>query len=146
MKGEPVEYKYETYLSWTEAKKGILKSKGKQDIAVSCPPEFGGHKNIWSPEDLFLASVEVCIMTTFIWFTKKENLCFKSYSSNAIGKAKIKNGKFRFCNIDINIKITIDSEEDIEKIRKTLIKVERSCLISNSVTTEINLNPVINVG
>ena len=145
MKGEPVEYRYETNLSWTEAKKGILKSKGKPDIIVSCPPEFGGHKNIWSPEDLLLASVEVCIMTTFIWFIQKENLSFESYASNAVGKARLKEGKFRFCDIDIDINITINSEKDIEKIKKIMIKVERSCLITNSITAEINLHPVINV-
>jgi len=143
MKGEPVEYRYETSLKWTEAKKGILQSKGKPDVVVSCPPEFGGHKDIWSPEDLFLASVEVCIMTTFIWFIQKEQLAFSSYVSNAVGKARLKNGRFRFCDIAIDIQITVNSDRDIEKIKTLLVKVKRSCLISNSITADITLHPVI---
>jgi len=137
MKGEPVKYIYETNLKWTEAKKGILSSVGKPDIHIACPPEFGGHKNIWSPEDLFLASVEVCIMTTFLWFVKKNNISFKSYLSSSKGYVKLDNGRFRFYKIDINVKIAIDEKTDKEKIEIILKKVKRACLISNSISSEI---------
>jgi len=30
--------------------KGVLRCEGKLDIMVACPPEFGGHPGIWSPE------------------------------------------------------------------------------------------------
>ena len=68
MKLEPVKHYYKTHIEWTLEKKGILKSEEKPDIDVACPPEFGGHPNIWSPEDLFVGATEVCLMTTFIWY------------------------------------------------------------------------------
>ena len=73
MRGEPVKHNYQTSLRWTDEKKGILSCDGKLDINVACPPEFGGHPRIWSPEDIFLASVEICTMTTFLWYVNKEN-------------------------------------------------------------------------
>jgi len=37
--------------------KGLLSSSGKTNIEIATPPEFRGHLVIWSPEDLFVASV-----------------------------------------------------------------------------------------
>lgn len=139
MKGKPIEYQFKTSLKWTEAKKGVLKSEGKPDISVACPLVFGGHDNIWSPEELFLASIEVCNMTTFLWFTKKDNIKFKSYLSNTIGKVRFERGKFRFFSINIYLKIIAESENNKEKIKKILKKVKNSCVVSNSILPQVNI-------
>ena len=55
---------YRTTVSWIEEKKGILCSSGKPTIEVSTPPEFKGHEGMWTPEELFVASVNICIKTT----------------------------------------------------------------------------------
>ena len=54
MKGEPIKYVYNTSLKWVGEKKGLLSAEGKPDILTACPPEFQGHPNIWSPEDLYI--------------------------------------------------------------------------------------------
>lgn len=143
MKGEPVKYTYNTRLEWTGEKKGILKCKGKPDIVVACPPEFGGHPGIWSPEDLFLASVEVCTMTTLLWFTNKEDLTLKSYKSEAIGNVELVGGVFQFSSITIKVKINVLSEEDGLRVEKILKKVKRACLITNSIETDVHIEPEI---
>ena len=143
MKGEPVKYTYNTQLEWTGEKKGILKCKGKPDIIVACPPEFGGHPGIWSPEDLFLASVEVCTMTTLLWFTNKEDLTLKSYKSEAIGNVELVGGVFQFSSITIKVEINVLSEEDGLRVEKILKKVKRACLITNSIETDVHIEPEI---
>ena len=145
MKGEPVSYKYTTNLEWTTEKKGILKSKSKPDIQIACPPEFGGHAGIWSPEDLFLASVEVCILTTFLWFIKKEDIDIAYYTSNAIGVVEMVGGIFKFSTIDIKIKVGMANKEDEIVLQKIFKKVKRACLISNSIDTEVNLYPELQI-
>ena len=143
MKGEPVKYTYNTQLEWTGEKKGILKCKGKPDIVVACPPEFGGHPGIWSPEDLFLASVEVCTMTTLLWFTNKEDLTLKSYKSEAIGNVELVGGVFQFSSITIKVKINVLSGEDRLRVEKILKKVKHACLITNSIDTNVCIEPEI---
>lgn len=143
MKGKPVKYKYNTNLEWTQEKKGIIRSKDKIDIEVACPPEFGGHQGIWSPEDLFLSSVEVCMLTTFLWYIKKEDIEIKSYKSKAEGTVEMTDGVFQFSIINIEIKIRLNNEEDISNIEKILKKVKIACLISNSIKTEVNIKPEI---
>jgi organic hydroperoxide reductase OsmC/OhrA len=143
MKGEPVKYKYNTNLEWISEKKGIIKSNNKPDITVACPPEFGGHPGIWSPEDLFVASVEVCMLTTFLWYIKKENIIIKSYESHAEGTVEMVNGVFRFSLIHVKMKIELPDERKYSTIEKILKKVKRACLISNSIETEITIDPEI---
>jgi organic hydroperoxide reductase OsmC/OhrA len=143
MKGEPVRYNYTTQLEWTGEKKGILKCEGKPDIMVACPPEFGGHPNIWSPEDVFLASVEICTMTTLLWFTNKENIILKSYSSVASGTVELIGGVFQFRSITVKIQVCVSSEDDRIRVERLLKKVERACLITNSINTDVNIESEI---
>lgn len=139
MKGEPVKHNYQTSLRWTDEKKGILSCDGKPDINVACPPEFGGHPGIWSPEDIFLASVEICTMTTFLWYVNKENLSIKSYDSEANGTVEMSGGVFQFSSITIKVRIGISSEDDRSRVEKMMKKVERACLITNSIRTDVNI-------
>ena len=143
MKGEPVRYNYATQLEWTGEKKGVLRSKGKPDITVACPPEFGGHPNIWSPEDIFLASVEICTMTTLLWFTNKEHITLKSYESVASGTVELIGGVFQFSSITVKLDICVSSEDDRIRVGRMIKKVERACLVTNSITTNINIESEI---
>ena len=146
MKGEPVKYTYTTRLEWTGEKKGKIQCDDKPDIMIACPPEFGGHPGIWSPEDFFLGSVEICTMTTFLWFANKEQLTFKSYKSEATGTVELVNGVFQFSSIAIKVKVVVSSEGDRVRVEKILKKVERTCLITNSIHTNVHIEPEILVG
>ncbi len=110
---------------------------------VACPPEFGGHPNIWSPEDIFLASVKICTMTTLSWFTNKENITLKSYGSMASGTAEFIGGVFQFSSITVKIQVCASSEDDRIRVEKLLKKVERACLITDSITTDVHIEPEI---
>jgi organic hydroperoxide reductase OsmC/OhrA len=140
MKVEPVKYSYKTSLLWTDNKKGILKCEGKPDIVVACPPEFGGHPGIWSPEDLFLASVEVCTMTSFLWLANKEKLKIINYKSNANGIVEMINGGLKFNTVFINIIVEILYERDKEIVKKIIKKLNNICLISKSIIADVVIN------
>jgi len=143
MKGQPVQYRYVTHLKWIGEKKGIISSEGKPDINVACPPEFGGHEQTWSPEDLFVSSVEVCTMTTFLWFVQKERIRLKSYTSTAEGVAELVGKNFQFSTIHIWLKIEISSEQDRKRVASIIERIPRFCLISASITTEIEIHSEI---
>ena len=66
MESKPKVYLYHTAVRWTEERKGVISCAGKPDVEVATPPEFKGHDGIWSPEDLFVASANICLMTTFL--------------------------------------------------------------------------------
>ncbi len=59
---------YEVNLLWESDTRGKLSSPVLPDkIEVATPPEFPqGTKEIWTPEHLFVAAVNSCLMTTFL--------------------------------------------------------------------------------
>ena len=141
----PEKYTYNTQLRWTSELMGNLSSKGRPKIEVATPPEFGGHMGIWSPEDLFLSSVEVCILTTFLWFVNKEHVNLKSYSSKATGTVEKIDGKYIFNSIYIELEIGISSDDNRSIVEKILKKAPRACLISNSIKTDVHIKSKINI-
>ena len=71
---KPRKFPYRTAVRWTEEHKGVISSPDKPDVEVACPPEFGGHEGYWSAEDLFVAAVNTCIMTTFLSLAEKRGI------------------------------------------------------------------------
>jgi len=136
-------YMYQTTVKWTEQRKGVMSCAGKPELQVATPPEFKGHEGIWSPEDLFVASANVCLMTTFLAVAERAGLAFSSYDSTAEGRLELVNGKFQFTAITIRPSITLKSEEDVVKAKELIEKAERNCLISNSMKATVTLEPVI---
>ncbi|MCR4416144.1 MAG: OsmC family protein [Ignavibacteria bacterium] len=135
---------YEINLKWTEQKKGLLSASGLPDIEVATPPQFsGGHEGIWSPEHLFVSSVAVCIMTTFLAIAELSKLEFVSYESRATGKLEKVDNKYMFTEVTIEPIIKIKYEKDLERAERIIHKAEANCLISNSIKSKVVLNPKI---
>lgn len=142
---KPRIYEFKTETEWTERKKGICRSSSKPDIEIGCPPEFGGEKEYWSPEHLFVASIEVCIMTTFIWLLEKNNLSILSYKSKAKGKAHMVKTDFVFAEVEIAPVIEIRNEKNRVKINNLIIEASNQCMVSKSSKCKVILHPLIQV-
>jgi peroxiredoxin-like protein len=122
---------------------GMLSAPGKPDLQVATPPEFKGHEGIWSPEDLFVASLNVCVMSTFVAFAERAGLTFASYESDAEGRVELVDGKFQVTSVALTPRVTVKSSGDVDKAKELLTKAESNCLISNSVKTHVTMHPTI---
>lgn len=140
MKFEPVEYEFPTNLRWTEKKKGVFEVEGKPPLEVACPPEFGGHEGFWSPEDLFVASLELCIMTTFLDLIGKMRKEIVYYKSNAKGIARMDGKHFRFTNLYVKASIGVKNETDLERARRAMSLSKDTCLVTGSTTAEVDVD------
>jgi len=139
-------YYYKTNVEWKDGRIGQMSGDGLEQITVATPPEFPkGVPNIWSPEHLYVASINVCLMTTFLAIAENSKVEFVSYSADATGKLEKSEGKFMITEVDIAVNIKVKSEKDIERAERILYKSEEHCLISNSVKTKITLKPVISL-
>jgi len=137
-------FTYKTTVSWVGEKRGILSSCGKSSIEVATPPEFKGHEGIWTPEDLFVASVNICIKTTFLHYTQRNNFEFLSYESEAEGTLEKVENQFMFSKIKIVPKIVVASISQIEKAKELIELSEKNCLISNSIKSKVEVILEIN--
>lgn len=137
---------YQTDVRWIGEKKGELGAPGLPTLLAATPPEFQGHPGIWSPEHLFVASVNVCLMSTFIAISQFSKFPFVSYQCRAEGKLEKTETGFQITEITLKPQINVTKEEDREKATKIIEKAEKNCLISNSVKSKIFLEPTILVG
>ena len=136
---------FKTTVKWIEGKKGKLSSADKPSIEVSIPPDFKGPEGYWSPEDLFLASINSCIMTTFLYFAEKVSLSFLSYESEIEGTVSFEEGKLVFSSVIIKPLIKVKNKSDAEKAKQLIEKSEKYCLISSSVKSKITVLPRIEI-
>ncbi|MCP5500580.1 MAG: OsmC family protein [Leptospiraceae bacterium] len=138
---------YEVNVEWKTERKGMMSSPGGlQDLEVATPPEFPkGHPGIWSPEHLYVASANSCLMTTFLAIAENSKLEYKSFSCKGTGTLEKVDGKFMISKIDLEAIVEISDEKDEKKALRVLEKSEAACLISNSMKTEVHLKPVIKV-
>lgn len=138
---------YEVSVNWSADRKGTLSSPVlERVIEVATPPQFPkGMEGIWSPEHLFVAAVNSCLMTTFLSFAENSNLHFESFSSKAIGKLEMVEGKYMISKIKLMPIVTITEKGSEEKTKRILKKLESNCLISNSVKSEIMFESIVKV-
>ena len=140
-------HSYEVNLKWDYDTKGTLTSPVLPTaIEVATPPDFPrGMVGIWSPEHLFVASVNACLMATFLAIADNSKMKFSDFKSNALGKVEKIEGKYSVTEIRIEPKLEVASLENEEKIRRIFEMSEKACAISNSITSKIILSPVITV-
>ena len=143
VKQRPKTFHYTNTIRWQEAKKGILSSQGKPDVTIATPPEFLGHAGFWTPENLFVAAVNSCIMTTFLYYAGKNGFDFLSYESKAEGVLERVDGQFIFSEIKITPQILVKQDSDIQKAKDFVELSEKNCLISNSIKSRVSVSPAI---
>lgn len=138
-------HSYNVNLSWKTSRIGEISSPElNQTIAVATPPEFPkGVPGIWSPEHLYTAAVSSCFMTTFLAIAENSNLDFIALTCPASGKLEKVDGKLVMTQVLLEPILSIVREEDMEKAEKILWKAERACLISNSITASVHMNPIV---
>ena len=136
-------FHYNTQLRWSGERRGESSSEDKPSLEVAAPPEFKGHAGLWTPEDLFVAAVEICIMTTFLAFASHKKVGLLQYESAAEGTLENVDGKYQFTRVVVTPRITMTTADEIATAGQLIHDVEGACLISNSLKTRVELQPVI---
>ena len=138
---------YEVNLLWESDTRGRLSSPViPSQIEVATPPEFpNGVKEKWTPEHLFVAAVNSCLMSTFLVVAANSKFEFISFESNAVGKIEKVEGKFAVTEIILKPTLVIPATQNEAKAKRVLEMSEKACAISNSIKTKINLEPSVTI-
>jgi peroxiredoxin-like protein len=136
-------FTYRTQITWLGSRAGMIKSEGKPEFRVASPPEFKGEAGIWTPEDLLVAAVDSCTMTTFAAFSQRLNLPVLSYSSKAEGILEFVDGRYQFTKIILRPSIFVETPDAVAQVEKTIHNAHESCFVANSIKAEVVIEPVI---
>ncbi len=135
---------YEAEVEWKGERRGDLRAPNLPTLQVAAPPEFQGHENTWTPEHLYVASVNTCFMTTFLAIAHYSRLEVMSFSSTARGKLEKAEGLgYQITEIVLRPRPVIRYVRELERAVKILEKAERSCIISSSIKTAVKVEPQI---
>ena len=138
-------HQYIVNLEWKSERKGEISSPElSTTIEVATPADFPkGMPDIWSPEHLFVAAVNTCLMTTFLAIAENSKLEFISFSCKSVGILDKVDGKFQVSEITLKPELVIPEGTNEERAIRIIEKSEQHCLISNSIKTHILLEPKI---
>jgi organic hydroperoxide reductase OsmC/OhrA len=141
------EHTYEVSVKWDKDRKGTMSSPELDEtLEVVTPPQFpNGIDRLWSPEHLFTAAVNSCLMTTFLAIAENSKLDFLSFESRASGKLEMIDGKYIMSEVTLMPVVKVAKPEDAERAERILIKSEANCLISNSIKSKIVFHPIVTV-
>lgn len=139
-------YEFRATAYWMAGNSGIVSGENIPDsIEFSAPPEFGGDKEVWTPEHFFLASIATCFVSTFRAIAQFSKFDTVSLDVTVDGRLNKEEGGYRFTDVKIKPVVSIMRDEERERAIKLLYKAERACLISRSLNSKISLEPVIQV-
>ena len=138
---------YDVTVNWADGRKGTMTSEVlEKAIDVATPPQFAkGIEGVWSPEHLFVAAVNSCLMTTFLAIAENSKLVYAGFTSKAVGKLELVEGKYIISEVTLKPTVVITNVEDQEKAMRLLRKSEAACLVSNSIKSKIILEPTVKV-
>lgn len=145
-------HSYHVNISWTQDRKGMMcspeinknESNEANCIEVATPPEFDkGIPNIWTPEHLFTAAVSSCLMTTFLAIAEYSKLEFISFTCGSKGILEKVDGKFVISEVLLFPEVVIADATKQDRAGRILEKSEKACLISNSITSKVTMEPKI---
>jgi organic hydroperoxide reductase OsmC/OhrA len=132
-------FEYSTHTKWTGERQGVVASSGKPVISASSPPEFKGISGVWTPEDLFVAAIEMCQMTTFMSFAARREIPLKSYESRAKGTLEQDQSGYRFTHVTIEPRIVVGEGTDLATVEEAVRDAHTHCLIARSITTKVDV-------
>lgn len=138
-------FSYRTGIQWLGGRAGTLQSEGKPAFRVASPPEFKGEAGVWTPEDLFVASVNTCVMATFVAFAERQKLSVIAYSCEAEGLIEFVDSGYRFTHLTLRPKVVVQTAEAVAQAEKTVRDAHANCFVSNSILSEVVLEPQITV-
>ena len=136
-------YEYEATVRWKNDRICTLITGSGNTMKLSSPPEFKGVKGYITPEELFVATENACILMTFIAYAEKMRVEFLSYECEAVGYLEREEKGFLFTRISLRPRVVIKRVEDYKKIERALELAESRCLITNSITSKVEMEPEI---
>ncbi len=136
-------FRYHNRAVWQSPGRVLIQASGHPDLPSGAPPEFRGYPDVWGPEDLLIASVNVCLATTFQALAGARKVEFTAYESTAEGLLENVDGKYQITQVEVHATITLKSENQLAAAQEVLAKVKENCFISNSIRAKVAFTPEI---
>jgi organic hydroperoxide reductase OsmC/OhrA len=114
---------------------------GAAQTEIGPPEEYGGRADTLNPEEMFVASINSCLMLVFRHFADKSGVEIESYESSAEGNVEKTREGLRFTSVSVVAQAKVSKPEKLKELAEL---AEKFCLVSNSVKCPVSY--VVNPG
>jgi organic hydroperoxide reductase OsmC/OhrA len=111
---------------------------GPGELPVGPAPEFGGRPESLNPEELFVAAINSCLMTTFFYFLRRADIELQSYQADAEGQVQKGSDGLRFVDVQVHATAAVKDPSLAKKISELAALAEKHCLVSRSVSCPVH--------
>ncbi len=140
---QPLPHRYEVALI-CDGPHARVESEGRTPFVGGAPPEFDGDQSVWSPEQLLLAAVGLCLFTTFRAVAKGTPLAGYRYHDRVDGVLDQTPQGPRFSSVTHHVELAV-FEPDRERVAQLLQKAKQHCIIAATLNVPVHLEYRINV-
>jgi organic hydroperoxide reductase OsmC/OhrA len=132
-------FTYGAELIWQGGRRALVTSDDRPPLVVAPPSDFpGGSDSDWSPEHLFLASLESCTMLSFIAHCGHSGIELVSYEARATGTLVRREDDHRYAFEAVEMTVlTRVAGGHAAAARELTDRAERDCFISASTTAQV---------
>jgi organic hydroperoxide reductase OsmC/OhrA len=134
---------YKTKVVWTGGHDGELTCGNGAKMSFSAPPDLQGRYGVMTPEDAYVAALNMCFHMMFIWATERLRIRLISYECEAEGHVLDlldRTSVFEHTALKPRIKVKAES---LGRVEKALAWARKYSLIANSVKPPIFIEPAI---
>ena len=139
----PFPHRYAVSLDSSGGEAGRLTSGRAPELRGGTPAEFDGRDDWWGPEQLLLASLSLCLMTTFRSFASKHRLELRGYKSRASGILDRTPTGLGFTSLNLRVDLAVPAP-DVTRAEALLDMAKRHCIVANSLKTAVGLEVAVN--
>ncbi len=121
----------------------LTKPGGLAGVPVSSLPVFGGDGARWNPEDLLAGTLATCHLLTFLALAAKARVEVLGYQDQAEAELETVERVSRVGGIALRPAITVAPGTDPAKVLELFGKAHKYCVIANSITSKVILEPTV---
>jgi len=111
---------------------------GPGELAIGPASEFGGRPESLNPEELSVAAINSCLMTTFFYFLRESDIELHAYEADAEGQVRKGPGGLQFVDVQVRATATVKEPSLAEKVCEMAGLADKYCLVSRSVSCPVH--------
>jgi organic hydroperoxide reductase OsmC/OhrA len=117
----------------------------KVALDLAADPAFRGDADLLNPEQLLVLAAASCQLLSFLAVASRARIDVVDYRDDAEGEMPDLEQPVRITRITLRPHIVVRGDVHEERVRHLVEVGHRECFIANSLTTEVVVEPVIDI-
>lgn len=139
------EEKFRATLIWDGHSGGKVQTGRFRGIRLDMPRRFGGRERYPCPDELFLASIAGCLLTTFLYFKRKIRANVKAMEISTSATIGMRPEGYRISGVKARMYAKTSNENKVD-VRKCIELAIEYCHITRSLERAIPIHVTGRVG